>query len=191
MGWSHERDGRLARSDAGMIVADDGVLGEVGDLVPWEPGCSTLPRRAYGLRSGNHRYRQRAAGDVRSSPVDQPLGGVAADGGDLASAGGHARPAGHLGGGRWTHSGHHADDAQAVDPAPEPRGILERALAGLNHEVDRGHQFGALDRLSRGDDDGDAVGVVLGSAHGCAPEIGVVSVGVRTRRQASAPPVRN
>ena len=120
MDGSHETDGRLGRADAGQIVPDDGVGREIGADVPRESCSSTGPRRPYGLGSGDHRHRQRALGDLRGGPIDQPLRGVPADGGDLAKSGGHAGAAGELGGRSWSHLGHHVDHGQAVDPVPEP-----------------------------------------------------------------------
>ena len=54
------------------------------------PAAPPGPRRPDGLGPGDQRDRQPPGGDVRGGPVDQPLGGVAADGGHLARGRGRA-----------------------------------------------------------------------------------------------------
>ena len=66
--------------------------------------------------------REGAGGDLGGGPVDQPLGGVAADRGHLADdVGPEAESVGQLGGRGRAHLGHDVDDGQPVDPVPQAR----------------------------------------------------------------------
>ena len=94
-----QADGRLGRADPGEVVAHHRIGGSsVRPGVRGQPGRPTGPGRPDGLGSGDQGDRQRTGGDGAGGPVDQPLRGVAADGGHLAGGGVGPDPCGQLGG---------------------------------------------------------------------------------------------